>query len=129
MKILVVDDEKKIADVLSERLSIRGFDASPVYDGQSALDRLEKEGGAGNSRNGAVDGMILDLRLPDIDGIDVLRQTRTLYPHIKVIILSGHANDLDFRTCMELGALGCFQKPANIAEIIEMFTESEPDRV
>lgn len=117
MKILVVDDEKKIADVLAERLTIRGFDAAPVYDGNSALERLKSENN--------IEAMILDLRLPDIDGIEVLRQTRQSYPRIKVAILSGHASDLDFRTCLDLGAVACFQKPADISEIIKIFKNPE----
>jgi len=116
MKILVVDDEKKIANVLAERLEMRGFASAPAYDGTSALERLKAE---------AMDGMILDLRLPDIDGIEVLRQTRVLFPDLRVVILSGHANDLDFKTCLDLGAIACFQKPADIAEIIKTFNQRE----
>ena len=110
MKILVVDDEKKIADVLAHRLVLRGFVAIPVYDGTSALFRLKRE---------TFDGVILDLRMPDIDGIDVLKRIKEGFPDIRVVILSGHANDLDFKTCLEIGAIACFHKPVNILEIIE----------
>ncbi len=112
MKILVVDDETKIANILAERLSIRGFDATPVYDGNSALERFQSH---------PPEGMILDLRLPDIDGIEVLRETKKNHPDTIVIILSGHASAYDFEICRELGALACFQKPANIADIIQTF--------
>jgi DNA-binding response OmpR family regulator len=92
MKILVVDDEKKIADVMSERLGLRGFDATPVYDGKSALSQVKKED---------YDGMILDLRLPDMT----------------VVIVSGHGSEQDFNTCLGLGAVACFHKPVKIAAI------------
>jgi len=115
MKILVVDDEKKIADALAQRLELRGYEAEPVYDGMSAIFRLKRD---------AFDGMILDLRLPDIDGIGVLRQTKEVSPNIKVVILSGHGNERDFKTCLELGAVACFHKPANILKLLEAFTES-----
>ena len=108
MKILVVDDEKKIADVMSERLGLRGFDATPVYDGKSALSHVKE---------GDFDGMILDLRLPDIDGIEVLRQTMKLYPGMTVVIVSGHGSEQDFNTCLELGAVACFHKPVKIVDI------------
>lgn len=108
MKILIVDDEKKIADVMAERLSLRGFDATPVYDGRSALSRLKKD---------AFNGMILDLRLPDIDGIEVLRQTMEESPDMTVVIVSGHASGQDFKICLELGAVACFHKPVKIADI------------
>ena len=108
MKILVVDDEKKIADALAQRLVLRDFDAKPVYDGKSALSRVIED---------AYDGMILDLRLTDIDGIEVLRQTMNLYPGMTVVIVSGHGSEQDFKTCLELGAAACFHKPVKIAAI------------
>lgn len=116
MKILVVDDEKKIADVLTERLCLRGFDAAPVYDGNSVLSRLKGE---------IFDGIILDLRLPDIDGIDVLRQIKKEFPDIRVVILSGHANAQDFKTCLELGAIACFHKPLNILKLLDAITGTQ----
>ena len=116
MKILVVDDEKKIANALAERLGLRGFDATPVYDGTSALSLL------GNHN---FDGMILDLRLPDIDGIEVLRQTKEELPNIRIVILSGHGNEQDFKTCLELGAIACFHKPANILKLTEALAQAK----
>jgi CheY-like chemotaxis protein len=116
MKILIVDDEIKIANILSERLRLRGIGALPVYDGTSALKMVQKD---------SFDGMLLDLRLPDIDGIEVLRHTKSAFPHIKVVILSGHANAQDFETCRQLGATACFRKPANIQKIIEVFLNKE----
>jgi len=110
MKILVVDDEKKFAKVLAERLKLRGFDVTPVFDGASALTQL---------RGGRFDGMVLDLRLPDMDGIQVLRQTRERLPDVKVVVLSGHATQQDFKTCRELGAAACFHKPAKISELTQ----------
>ena len=110
MKILVVDDEKKIANVLAERLSLRGFDATPAYDGISALTRLQVE---------TFDGVVLDLRLPDIDGTQVLRLTMEKSPGLRIVILSGHATEQDFKTCLALGAVACFRKPAKISKLIE----------
>ncbi|MDY6822925.1 MAG: response regulator [Thermodesulfobacteriota bacterium] len=116
MKLLIVDDEAKIANVLAERLEMRGFDTMPVYDGESALDMLQTD---------TFYGMILDLRLPGMDGIEVLEKTRRDFPDIKVVILSGHANDQDFETCRSLGAVACFQKPANIEEIVKTIETPE----
>jgi len=116
MKILIVDDEKKIANLLVERLNLRGWAGTATYDGASALSRLRKE---------TFDGMILDLRLPDIDGIEVLRQTKEEFPAIKVLILSGHANETDFETCLRLGAQACFHKPADISKLTEALSKSE----
>ena len=119
MKILVVDDEKKIADVLSQRLTLRGFDATPVYDGKTALALLRRD---------SFDSMILDLRLPDIDGIEVLRKTLEALPHMRVVILSGHADEQDFETCLELGAIACFNKPGKISELEAALTQNSEKR-
>jgi len=119
MKILVVDDEKKIADALAQRLVLRGFDATPVYDGRSALSRLRRDD---------FDSMVLDLRLPDIDGIEVLRKTMETSPDMRVVILSGHANEQDFMICFDLGAIACFHKPAKISKLEEALTQRPEKR-
>jgi len=121
MKILVVDDEKKIADLLEERFQLRGFVTLSAYDGKTALYLLRK---------GDFDGVVLDLRLPDIDGIEVLRQTMKEFPHLRVVVLSGHGNEEDFQTCLELGARACFHKPTEITKLTQALgaSEGEDDR-
>ena len=119
MKILVIDDEKKIADALAQRLVLRDFDAEPVYDGTSALFELRRD---------TFDGIILDLRLPDIDGIEILKETKGAFPDMRVVILSGHGNEQDFKTCLELGAVACFHKPANIVKLIEALVGSSDEK-
>ena len=119
MKILVVDDETKIADILAQRLVLRGFEAIPVYDGRTALSMLRRD---------RFDSMILDLRLPDIDGIEVLRKTLEDFPHMRVVILSGHANEQDFEACLELGAMACFNKPGKISELEAALTQRSEKR-
>jgi CheY-like chemotaxis protein len=114
MKILVVDDEKKFAKALAERLRLRGFEVTSVFDGTSALTRLQGE---------RFDGVVLDLRLPDMDGIQILRQTRERLPDVRFVVLSGHATQQDFKTCMELGAAACFHKPAKISELAQAFMD------
>ena len=119
MKTLIVDDEKKIADVLAQRLVLRGFEAIPVYDGDMALSMLKRD---------HFDSMVLDLRLPDTDGIEILRKTREAFPHVRVVILSGHGNEQDFKTCLELGAVACFNKPGKIAELEAALTQRPEKR-
>ena len=116
MKILVVDDEKKIANVLSDRLGLRGFDAAAVYDGTSALLHLKEK---------VFDGVILDLRLPDIDGIEVLKKVVEDFPGIRVVVVSGHANAQEFEACLEIGASACFHKPVNIETVVQALKGSQ----
>jgi len=123
-KVLLVDDEKEFAQTLSERLISRDVGSHAVYDGQQALDLLEDD---------RPDVMVLDLKMPGIDGIEVLRQTKMTHPNIKVIILTGHGTEADKKTCMELGAFAYLQKPTDIeklsATIYEAYKEIEIEKM
>ncbi len=104
-KVLLVDDEKDFVLTLSERLMSRNVGSFAVYDGQEALEFLTDE---------KPDVMVLDLKMPGIDGLDVLKQTRENNPDIEIIILTGHGSEEDKKKCLELGAFAYLQKPTNI---------------
>jgi DNA-binding NtrC family response regulator len=108
MKILVVDDEVKYADAMAERLNLRGYETVAVYDGSSGLETVDRE---------SFDAMLLDLRLPDIDGIEVLEKTLEKHPDMRIIIISGHANEEEFARCRKKGAFACLQKPVNMPDV------------
>ncbi len=107
-KVLLVDDEKEFVQTLSERLISRDMGTHAVFDGQQALDLITDD---------KPDVMVLDLKMPGIDGIEVLRQTRETNPNIKVIILTGHGTEDDRKTCMDLGAFAYLQKPTDIDKL------------
>lgn len=104
-KVLLVDDEREFVQTLSERLMMRDMGPAVVYDGESALNLINED---------EPDVMILDLKMPDIDGIEVLRKVKQSRPEIEVIILTGHGNEEDRKLCMELGAFAYLQKPLDI---------------
>jgi len=104
-KILLVDDEREFVQTLSERLELRDIGSAVTYDGESALDLVKED---------EPDVMILDLKMPGIDGIEVLRRVKESQPEIEVIILTGHGSEADRETCMELGAFAYLQKPVDI---------------
>jgi len=89
-KVLLVDDEREFVQTLSERLYMREMGAAVVYDGESALDMV---------RDDEPEVMILDLKMPGIDGIEVLRKVKETRPEIEVIILTGHGSDADRESC------------------------------
>jgi two-component system, OmpR family, response regulator CpxR len=76
-----------------------------AYDGESALSMIKEE---------EPEVMILDLKMPGIDGIEVLRQVKSTNPDIEVIVLTGHGTEKDRDICMELGAFAFLQKPVDI---------------
>ncbi len=104
-KVLLVDDEKDFVLTLSERLISRNVGSYAVYDGQEALDFLSDE---------KPDVMVLDLKMPGIDGIEVLKKSKEKNPDIEIIILTGHGTDEDKNKCLELGAFAYLQKPTDI---------------
>ncbi len=104
-KILLVDDEREFVQTLSERLIMRDMGSVVAYDGESALSMVDEE---------EPEVMILDLKMPGIDGIEVLRKVKVNRPDIEVIILTGHGSEADRQTCMELGAFAYLHKPVDI---------------
>ena len=107
-KILLVDDEREFVQTLSERLLMRDLGSAVAYDGESALEVVRED---------EPDVMILDLKMPGIDGIEVLRRVKESQPEIEVIILTGHGSEADRNTCMGLGAFAYLQKPVDVEEL------------
>jgi two-component system response regulator CpxR len=115
MRVLLVDDEWQFVEALAERLQLRGFNALVAYDGPSALDLLEQ---------GGVRLVVLDLRMPDMDGLEVLRRIKERWPKTQVIIATGHGDEEDRRQCLELGAFAFLSKPLNIKELFGLLKEA-----
>ncbi len=113
MKVLLVDDEKKFAMMLSKRLALRGIDVNYVYTGEEALVMAE------NSR---YDVAILDVKMPGIGGIELKRKLSGLAPGMKFIFLTGHGSETDF----EIGSAEAayyLAKPLQIEKLIEILHE------
>ncbi len=104
-KVLLVDDEREFVQTLSERLLMRDMGSAVAYDGESALTMVDEE---------EPEVMILDLKMPGIDGIEVLRKVKATRPDIEVIILTGHGSEADRKVCMDLGAFDYLYKPVDI---------------
>ncbi len=110
LRVLLVDDEKEYVQTLSDRLKLRQFASEIVYNGREALDFTDQED---------TEIVLLDLKMPGVEGFDVLRKIKESNPHIEVIILTGHGSEEDRKICMELGAFAYLQKPADIDLITE----------
>lgn len=108
IRILIVDDEADAGEILSLRLGRRGFKPVFVASGEAALAHLEKE---------AVDVVILDIKMPGMDGFETLKRIRAVHSDLPVIILSGHADMQDAARGMELGAFFYLLKPTNLEEL------------
>ena len=110
MKVLLVDDEEEFVKALAERLKMRDLRSDTVLDGEEALSYVEGQ---------EPDVMVLDLKMPGINGMDVLRQVRKAYPNIQVIILTGHGTDKDEAEAKRLGAFDYLEKPVNLDVLVK----------
>ena len=104
-RVLLVDDEVDYATVLSERLQMRDIEADVVHSGDQALSTVLDD---------EPDVMVLDLRMPGIDGMEVLRRMKKNHPRVEVIIVTGHGDEKDKLQAMELGAFAFLTKPVDI---------------
>ena len=104
-KILLVDDEKEFVETLSERLVARKMEPSIAYNGEEALSHVASD---------EPEVMVLDLKMPGIDGMEVLRRVRQERPNVEVIILTGHGSEQDRVLAEELGAFAYLEKPVDI---------------
>jgi DNA-binding response OmpR family regulator len=110
-RVLLVDDEREFVQTLSERLQMRDMGSAVAYDGESALDLLQDD---------EPEVIIIDLKMPGIDGIEVLKKVKKERPEIEVIVLTGHGSETDRRLCMELGAFDYLQKPVDINHLSQV---------
>ncbi|MDD3472475.1 MAG: response regulator, partial [Syntrophaceae bacterium] len=85
-KVLMVDDEEEFVRTLDERVKMRNLDSNVALSGEEALDILAKD---------APDVMLLDLKMPGMDGMEVLRRAREAYPGVQVVMLTGHGSEKD----------------------------------
>jgi len=107
--ILVVDDEQGIREVLQDVLSDEGHRVIAVEDGFRALEILEE---------GSVDLVVLDVWLPNMGGIDVLKRIRDGWPEIEVVVISGHANINMAVQAVKIGAFDFLEKPLSLEKTI-----------
>jgi DNA-binding NtrC family response regulator len=110
IKVLFVDDEEDFVRTMAERMEMRELGGEVALSGQQALRMLE---------NDVPDVMVLDLRMPGIDGMEVLRRVKKTLPQIEVIIMTGHGSDKDEEEARRLGAFDYLRKPVDIEHLME----------
>jgi DNA-binding NtrC family response regulator len=108
--ILLVDDEVSFVETLSKRLDKRNLKVLTAFGGQEALEIL--------SKNRTLDVVILDVKMPDMDGIETLGKIKKDFPLIEVIMLTGHATVETAIEGMKLGAFDYLMKPSDIEKIV-----------
>ncbi len=108
-RVLLVDDEEEFVQALAERLSIRDYDATVSLRGEDAIEKL---------RNYNFDVVVLDVRMPGMDGTDVLREMKRIKPLTEVIMLTGHATVETAIEGLKLGAYDYLLKPCETEDLV-----------
>lgn len=121
IRLLVVDDEEDFLESIVMRIELRGIRASGVTTGQAALDYLE-------AHADEVDVVLLDIKMPGMDGLETLRHIKASYPALETIVVTGHASQEFSRLGRELGAYDYLIKPIRLEAILESIQAAYRDR-
>ena len=110
IKLLLVDDEKPFLDTITKRLEKRELNVSAVYSGKEALAELEN--------NKSIEVIILDVKMPGMDGIETLGEIKKRFPLVEVIMLTGHATVETAIDGMKIGAFDYLMKPCDLDVLV-----------
>jgi len=115
IRLLLVDDEERFRTTLSKRLAEKGLAAETAGSGIDALKIVKDR---------PVDVIVLDIRMPEMDGIETLRQVKKINSEVAVILLTGHANIESAVEGMRLGAYDYLMKPCDLEQLLAKITEA-----
>jgi DNA-binding NtrC family response regulator len=120
IQILIVDDEVRFLRTISQRFSLRQFDVVTATNGYDALE-------VARDRN--LDLALVDLKMPGMDGEELLRKLKAEHPLMEVVILTGHGSTASEKTCEEAGSYSYLHKPCETEELIAVLREAFEKRV
>jgi DNA-binding NtrC family response regulator len=115
IKLLLVDDEEGYVNVLSNRMARRNIDVTKALSGTAGIQALRK---------GDFDVALVDLKMEDMDGIEVLKVFKKMVPSMPVIMLTGHGSEQAAREGTESGAFDYLIKPCDLEELVEKIREA-----
>ena len=116
MRILVIDDEPAVADLLADALRHDGHDPTVAASGELGLVAMEEM---------HPDAVFLDVAMPDMSGIEVLRRIRALHPSLPVVLITGNAEAAEIREAKRLGISEVIEKPGILNGVTEVFAALE----
>ena len=115
-KVLLVDDEVPFVEAMTKRLKKRDLEVSSAFSGREALEKLEKER--------SIEVVILDVKMPGMDGIETLREMKKRFPLAEVVMLTGHATVETAIEGMKLGAYDYLMKPCDMDILMAKVNEA-----
>jgi len=119
-KILIVDDEQDFLDVISDRLTARDMNVSTASSAKDAIKQIDED---------SFDAVVLDLMMPEMDGLEALKIMKEKNPDLQVILLTGHATVEKGIEAMKLGAMDLIEKPADLSTIVERIKRAKAEKI
>lgn len=119
IRLLIVDDEVGFVNILAKRLSRRNMEVTSAYTGTEAIQVLRKQD---------FDVAVLDLKMEEMDGIEVLKIFKKMDPKMVVIMLTGHGSEKAAREGIEFGAFDYLTKPCELEELLAKIREAYQER-
>jgi two-component system, OmpR family, response regulator len=119
IKLLLVDDEKGFADIIAKRMSKRDIDVTKAYSGTEALQAIRKAD---------FDVAVLDLKMEDMDGIEILKIFKKMDPDLAVIMLTGHGSEEAAKNGIKFGAFDYLTKPCDLEDLLAKIREAYQQR-
>jgi len=119
--IMLVDDEVPFVETMTKRLAKRGFSVVGAFSGYEAMEKLESDR--------MIDVVILDVKMPGMDGINALKEIKGKFPLVEVIMLTGHATVESAIDGMKLGAFDYLMKPCDMAQLLSKIQEAKDKKI
>lgn len=119
-KVLLVDDEEEFVETLAERMRTRGMDVSTSNSGANALQLVDDED---------FDVVVLDLKMPGVDGIEALKRIKCRRPDIQVVLLTGHATVEKGVEAIKEGALEFLEKPVDLRSLTDAIDKARATKM
>ena len=114
LSVLLVDDEGELIFTVVERLLLRDIDAKGVTSSHEALECIKEE---------EFDVVVLDVKMPGMDGLELLKRVKEIRPNTQVILVTGRGSEQDFKDGIEAGAYDYLVKPVKLETLIEKMHE------
>ncbi len=120
IKLLIVDDDEKFLRTIAERLGLKDFDVTPIAEGNQAIEVAKQD---------QFDVAILDLKMPGMDGMELLKILKDKNKFLEVMILTGHASIDSAVEATKRGAVGYLEKPYKFEKLLELLKEAYKKRL
>jgi len=117
-RVLIVDDEKDFRDTLSDRMETRGMSVDCAESGVVAVEMV---------KSNKYDAIVLDLAMPEMDGLETLKHLLAYEPNLQIIMLTGHGSVKDGVAAVKAGAVDFIEKPADIESLVKKIHDAKAE--